>query len=178
MPDALAQVLRIVSELERVSHNTAQWHRTIRANSRLMLAAVNAGWQVTEIAAAMGLERHAASKRVQAARREYGSAELVGVDVPQAPPPQRTVKPSPLEILHTPVETRDWLSAPEAMALAVISFGALTAWRKHGLLPNTRWLNPTQALYARGDLELVMAAPRTGRGVDHAAVLEQIAPTN
>jgi hypothetical protein len=119
--------------------DTKQWHAVIHANSRLMLAAVNAGWQVSEIAAVMGLSRHAASKRVQAARREVGADDLAGLAIP-APPP-RPVPVSPLAILRTPVETRDWLSAPEAMALAGISFRTLTGWRRHGLLPNTRWLN-------------------------------------
>lgn len=122
----------------------------------------------------MGLQRHAASKRVQAARRAYGDFTPAGVNVPHAPSPPERARVSPLAILHTPVESRDWLSAPEAMELAAISFGSLTAWRKHALLPNTRWLNRAQALYFRADLEQVMSAPRTGRGVDHKAALALI----
>ncbi len=173
LPPDLKVVLRRAADLERATVGLRQFRAVTRANSRLMLAAVNAGWMVSEVAVAMGLNRHAASKRIQHARRVFGSDDLAGLDVP--PPPPRPIPVSPLAILHTPVETRDWLSAPEAMRLAGISFGTLTAWRRHGLLPNTRWLNRAQALYARSDLERVMAAPHTGRGIRVDAVLDQIA---
>lgn len=50
LPGDLEATLRRAAELERTAHDMRQWRRTVHANSRLMLAAVNAGWRVTEVA--------------------------------------------------------------------------------------------------------------------------------
>lgn len=172
LPPGLAAVLGAARRLEATAETTGQWHAAVHANSRLLLTAVNAGWMVTEIGRALGIDRHAASKRLQRARREFGTDDVAGLTVPQPPP--RPLPVSPLAILHTPVEGRDWLSASEATTFAGVSYSCLTLWRKGGLLPSTRWLNPTQALYSRSDLNRILRAPRTRRGADHEAVLADI----
>ncbi|WP_375477533.1 helix-turn-helix domain-containing protein [uncultured Jatrophihabitans sp.] len=132
-----------------------------------MLAAVNGGWTVTELAAVVGLKRHAASKRVNFARRASGPA--LGVDVP-APLPV----PERLAILEQPLGEREWFSTREAWQYADVSEHTVHNWLRQGLLPNTDRLGGS-FLILRADLDRVTRAPRyNGRGVDSRALLERI----
>lgn len=165
VPDGLAAALRAVHGVERAAVGKDQRRRAAQATSVLMLAAVDAGWQVTEIGRVIGMRRHAASRRVVAARDRR---HPTGLAVP-SPPPRRAPRPS--DLLRVPVEQRDWLSTQEAADHAHVPIVALRTWRRGGLLPATRALNRTRNLYARADLQRVINAPRyNARGVNHQAV--------
>jgi hypothetical protein len=63
-----------------------------------------------------------------------------------------------------------WLDGPAAVAFTGLDRSTIRDWRELGLLPNTRPIAGNRYLYARGDLELVLSAPRKGKlGIDHEA---------
>ncbi len=69
LPADLVGVLRRARDAEQVARPIEERIRAMRATNQLMLAAVNQGWAITNIAQAIGLDRHIASKRVIRARR-------------------------------------------------------------------------------------------------------------
>ena len=82
LPAELMHALCLVAAVKRAAVLPTQWHRAVTASSRLMLAAVNAGWQVTEVGRVMGMDRHAASKRVNTARRSDTPGTSLAVPSP------------------------------------------------------------------------------------------------
>ena len=129
-----------------------------------MLAAVEHGWLVKDVAAAVNLSPGTASKRINDARRRRGDAPT-GLALDR-PAPVRGV----LAELATPVEEREWLSRAEAAALLDVAPRTIQDLHADGLLPNSRTLTGTWRVYLRADLERVRSGPRKGVYLDRAAL--------
>jgi hypothetical protein len=119
-----------------------------------MLAAVQAGWQITQLAPAASFKRHTASKRV-VATRERGLHPR-GIDVPPVPQGPR----SPLAVLRKPIKDRGWLRVRDAL-LAGVSKETVHNWRHAGRLPHSKRIHTTIVLYLRAELLRVTRVPAT-----------------
>jgi excisionase family DNA binding protein len=134
-----------------------------------MLACVEAGWRINELADELELKRTAAQARVQTARDR--GITTVGLDVPAAP----RRRPTRADQLALPVDEREWLTATEAAELAGVGKSTIPRWLRLGLLPHTQYADRPRPLYLRADVLRVMAAPRASNGgIDPEAALERI----
>ena len=166
MPADLVRALRHARRVELAAHGHTQRSHAIAACRSLMRAAVEAGWQAEEIAAAVGMAGGTVRKRVAADRARRHHAPT-GLEIPAPPPPPA----KPWDFLTIPVTDRDLLTLREAVAFAGCSTYTLRSWWRAGLLPNTQSVNQTRHAYSKADLQRVLAAPAyNNRGHRHAAV--------
>lgn len=141
----------------------------MHATATLMLAAVEHGWFVKDVAAAAGLSAGTASERINDARRRRGDTPT-GLALDR-PTPVRGA----LAELAAPVEEREWLSRAEAAAFLDVAPNTIQSLYRAGLLPNSRSLTGTWRVYLRADLERVKAGPRKGLYLDWLAMRGVIA---
>lgn len=169
LPRELRDALHRLAALEAAADTHAQRRAAMAASTRLVLAARVRGWTVTELAADLNVEPATLRRRVRLARAR--GERPAAVNVPD-PPPRYT---GPLAVLRVPAQEREWLRFSEAVAFAGVSPETVRSWRRAGLLPNCRQVNPHFHLYLRADLRRVLAAPRYNRhGASHQAVRESI----
>ena len=164
LPDDLVRQLRRARDLEHAAETFEQQRNTVHATATLMLAAVEHGWLVKDVAAAVGLSPGTASRRINDARRRRGDAPT-GLALDR-PAPVRGA----LAELATPVEKREWLSRGEAAAYLDVAPDTIQSLYRAGLLPNSRSLTGTWRVYLRADLERVRDGPRKGPYLDRAAL--------
>ena len=107
----LAEVLGRAHALEAVADSRERASQARRATARLLLAAVDAGWRISELAPVVGLKRTTAQRRVATARRIGVTTAGIQVEPPPASAPRRT------EITGTPVRDQEWLTSGEAADL-------------------------------------------------------------
>lgn len=164
VPASLRRQLMQARRIESIASSGEQRLRAIRATARLLSAAVQAGWRVSELADAIGMQRSTAAVRV---RRVHATSEQVaGIAVPGPPVPDTPDSDLPLD-------ERRWLRAREVRQLLGVSNATIGQWLNAGLLPRTR--SGTRARYLREDVDRLRTAPRRGRcGIDRAAVLRLI----
>jgi hypothetical protein len=166
LPAALVQVLHAARRVEAAAVGANQRGRAIAATGRLLLAAQHNGWSVASMAPVLGISKQAALKRVERVRAE---SPVLALDLPVRQSPVEP--PDPLAELELPIAERAWVSTSEALSYANITSHTLASWRENKLLPNTRWPKFKVALYAKSDLDRVLAAPAyKGRGHSFAAV--------
>jgi hypothetical protein len=157
LPSDLEAVLSAVRHVEGAATTRRQLLEAIHATTGLVHRARAEGWTCVDLAPALGLSVLTLRRRCQVAPADPD--DLRGVAV-TPPPPKTKHKPPAL-----PPAEREWLTMPEALAVAGIkSKMTLYRWMRAGLLPNTR-TDRTRFLYSRSDLERVRNAPRNGRGV-------------
>ncbi len=164
LPGELAQALRLAHGVELAAGSWNQLTRARQGTAALLAAARAAGWSAAELGSVLGISRGAVQNRVD---RRRITTPWSGLNVAV---PTRIERPVPLR--KVPVEQRDWLYAGEAGGVAR---STLEQWRRAGLLPATRQFSRAVFMYARSDVERVMAAPSyNNHGVDRATVLEWI----
>lgn len=172
LPTELVAALRRARDVEQVAFDAGgrrQQRQAVAGPAAIMLAAVEAGWKQTEIAAAAGIQRQAVAKRLKTARSRYGDqVPALLLDAPLE-------APDPLAILKRPVEQRQWLTPKEAATSAGCHEFTIRNWLQAGLLPNTQTAR-RRRLILRADLERVVKGPRyNAHGVSYAAMSADLA---
>lgn len=158
LPAELAAALERARATEAAADTQQRRSFAVAATARLLVAAVDAGWTMTEIAPVAGLKRSTAQRRAAVARAR--GADGRGLNVPLAPTRTAT-RP---EVLAAPRGEREWLTAPEAAELAGVDRSTIARWRRAGVLPNTWWITTTRPLYLRADILRLARAPRWRNG--------------
>jgi hypothetical protein len=110
-----------------------------------MLACIEAGWRIHEVADELGLKPSAAQMRIQTARDRGVTTDGLGVPAAPRRPPTRA------EQLVAPVEEREWLTATEAGDLVGVGKSTIARWRRLGLLQHTLYADQPRPLYLRAD---------------------------
>ena len=164
LPVDLEQQLQCAVEREAGAQSRGRRTEAIAETSLILLAAYDCGWRLVELAEAAGLQPSTVSARVRHARRS-GRPMSIEVVAPPAP------------VGELPLDQREWLKAGDACAVAGVTYTTLRQWRECGLLPTSRRVTTRLYLYARADLDKIIAAPRLpNSGIDRRAVLATLAP--
>jgi len=158
LPDELLALVADTRAREEAARTRPQKTLAVLTTAHLLMACIDAGWRIHEIAPLLRLKRTTASKRVEVARQRGVSG--AGFNVPPAPrkPPSRP------KILAVPAEEREWLTAPEAAQLADVDRSTIPRWDRAGALPNTWRVIDRRPLYLRADVLRLAQAPRWRNG--------------
>jgi len=170
VPDELASALHVAAELEALAVGRAQRNAAALGTTRVLIAALDAGWRISEVATIAGLKRTTAEKRVEAARRRGLDGSGIDVPAPPASPP-----PSRPSLLRVPAAEREWLTASEAARMAGVDRSTIARWSRAGVLPNTWWIVPSRPLYLRADVIRLLKEPRwRNNGVNLAVARDAV----